>query len=91
MSVTVLPLLAEPAVIVYVPVDVAIAFPLAFEPSNVVKVKLSDPGGTSGPATAHGAQGGVTVDVTLVVKPIGGKLPSTVFSVICTEAAPAPT
>ena len=57
-------------------------FPVAFAPSNVVKVKASDPGGTRGPFTLHGQLAGVIDDVTVVVRPIGGAPPFTVLSVI---------
>jgi hypothetical protein len=77
-------------VIVYVPVTDAIVLPVALAPSKVVKLKLSDPGGTSGPLTVHGQLPGVIELVTVVVRPPGGALPFTVLSVILTETDPLP-
>jgi hypothetical protein len=84
-SVTLFPEFAVPATIVNVDVDVAIVLPAPLVPSVVVKVKLSEPGGTNGPLTAHGQLPGVMDEVTLVVRPVGGAAPLTVFNVMVTD------
>jgi hypothetical protein len=71
-------------------VYVASTLPVPFGPLYVVNVKLSLPGGTSGPPTVHG-HGGVNAEVTLVVKPPGGAPPLTVFKEIVADCAFAPT
>jgi len=90
-SVTVFPVFAEPTAIVYVPVEVASEEPVPLAFAYVEKVKLSEPGGTDGPATAHGLHGTEMADVTDITSPTGGKPPLTVFRVIVTERAFAPT
>jgi hypothetical protein len=55
-----------------------------------VKVKESEPGGTSGPLTLHGQLPGVIDETTVVVRPVGGLPLLTEFSTMLTDCAPLP-